>query len=179
MHFWDQRRNTDHTINWSNLIQSTHQKTATVTEAEIFLSKHLQLSGLLQILQPGSWSVVDFQADLAKILRSKADLPQGRFPLKKDVMSKSCQPFQDCFISTIHSGNWPSSSASYKAIQVPNEVGLWQLPNSCCRGRTEARKEPPSFVCLFVFLEFLVGRKSWKFAGFFTWDWNHIWNPYR
>lgn len=32
---------TAHAINWSNLIRSIHQKIATVTEAEIFLSKHV------------------------------------------------------------------------------------------------------------------------------------------
>lgn len=70
-------------------------------EVEIFLSKHLELSGFLPSLQSGSQSKADFQADLARILRFKTDLPQGRFPLKRDVISKSCHPFQDFFISAV------------------------------------------------------------------------------
>ena len=46
-----------------------------------------------------------------QIHRSKADLPQGT-SLKRDVISKPCQPFWDFFISAIHSGRCPSSSAS-------------------------------------------------------------------
>lgn len=54
---------------------------------------------------PGSQSRADFQANLARILRSEADLPQGRFPLKRNALSKSRQLFQHVLISAQYSGN--------------------------------------------------------------------------
>lgn len=126
----------------------------------------------MQILQPGSQSGIDFQADLARILRSKADLPQGRFPLTPSPVSLSkTVPFLPY-----------TQETGLPALQVRKPYGCQMKLGSDSFQILAAEiglKLERSLLCLFVFLEFLVGRKSWKFAGFFTWDWNHISNPYR
>lgn len=104
----------------------------------------------------GSQSRADFQANLARILRCEADLPQGKFPLKRNALSKSCQLFQNFLISALNSGKWPSNTASYKVPQVLSGSGLQQLPNSCCRSAIEDRIEHPLFGCLDLFLKFPV-----------------------
>lgn len=56
-------------------------------QTEIFFSQHLVFSRVLLNPQPGSQIGADFQADITRFLRSKADLPQGRLPRKRTLPS--------------------------------------------------------------------------------------------
>lgn len=107
----------------------------------------------MQILQPGSQSGIDFQADLARILRSKADLPQGRFPLTPSPVSLSkTVPFLPY-----------TQETGLPALQVRKPYGCQMKLGSdsfqILAAEIGLRLER-SLLCLFVFLEFLVGRKS-------------------
>lgn len=96
-------------------------------QTEIFFSQCLVFSGVLLNPRPGSQIGADFQADFARFLRSKADLPQGRLPLKRDVTTKSFQPFQNICISAIQQGKCPSSSASVTVPKYWMESGSYSF----------------------------------------------------